>query len=142
MKTEAAGINLIAGFEQCRLKAYKDGGGVWTIGFGHTGPEVKEGETITQDEADELFYGDLIHAEQCVDELVTVPLTQNQYDALSSWSFNLGYKHLKGSTMLKLLNKGNYASAAEEILKWNQDNGKVVAGLVRRREAERKLFLS
>lgn len=142
MKIEAAGINLIAEFEGCRLTAYRDGGGVMTIGIGHVSDDITEGESITQDEADELFYGDLLHVEDCIDRLVKVPLTQNQHDGLASWVFNLGCARLAESTMLKRINAMLYNQAADEMLRWNQDNGKVVAGLTRRRTAERKLFLS
>lgn len=141
MKTSQVGIALIKFFEKCRLVAYQDGGGVWTIGWGHT-HDVHPGDTCTSAEADELLAGDLIHAEEDVARLVRVPLAENEHAALVSWFYNLGAPKVKNSTLLRLLNQMRYAEAAEEFLKWVSPGSANEAGLTRRREAERKLFLT
>ena len=150
MKCGQRGRALIQSFEQCRLKAYLDGGGVWTIGWGHTGPDVYEGLEITQEQADAWFEDDIGETEQGVERLVLVPVTQNQFDALCSFAYNVGLdidkdtlaEGLGDSTLLRKLNAGDYAGAHAEFKKWNKDNGKVVRGLTRRRTAEAKLFIS
>lgn len=142
------GAELIKSFEDCRLTAYRDGGGVWTIGWGHTGPEVQRGLTITQGEADALFDADTAQFERDVNSLLKVEVTQNQFDALISFAYNCGAdidadtraEGLGDSTLLKLLNAGNIDGAKNEFRKWNKDNGKVVPGLTRRRAAEAALF--
>src|SRR5678815_955841 len=148
VKLSAKGKALIQAFESCRLTAYRDTGGVWTIGWGHTGPDVREGSVITQDRADRLFAEDVAEFERDVSELVKVPVTQNQFDALVSFAYNVGSdidddtlaEGLGDSTLLRKLNAGDYAGAAAEFPKWCHDNGKIVGGLLRRRNAERKLF--
>ena len=135
------GVALIKEFEGCKLKAYKCPAGVWTIGYGHTGPEVHEGQTITQQEAEVILENDLKKFIDGVDKLVTVELTSNQLGALVSFAFNVGLGNLKSSTLLKILNQGRYVDAAEQFLRWNKAGGKVLPGLTRRREAERLLFL-
>lgn len=141
MRLGTAGINLIKSSEGLRLQAYRDGGGVLTIGYGHT-KGVREGDVISEIKATEFLLDDVADAVDAVNHLVKVPLTQNQFDALVDFTFNLGSGALGSSTLLKKLNSTDYAGAADEILRWNKDNGKVIAGLTRRREAERKLFLS
>lgn len=149
MKLSERGREFIKSFESCKLKAYRDGGGVWTVGWGHTGPEVRPGFTLTQSQADALFDDDVARFEAGVNDLVTVPMTQGQFDALVSFSFNVGLDQdadtqaegLGDSSLLRYLNRGNYPIAAEEFKKWVHDNGKIVAGLVRRRAAERDMFL-
>ena len=148
MKISSAGEALIKSFESCRLTAYRDGGGVLTIGWGHTGDEVVPGLTITQSQADALFDDDIARFERGVAALVTVPLTQGQFDALVSFSYNVGLDQdedtkaegLGDSTLLRKLNAEDYAGACAEFPKWNKDNGKVVNGLIRRRKAEAELF--
>ena len=148
MQLGAAGRALIQEFEQCRLKAYLDGGGVWTIGWGHTGADVHEGLVVTQAQADALFEHDIARFVADVNSLVKVPVTQNEFDALVSFAYNCGSdidadtkaEGLGDSTLLRLLNKGDRAGAAREFQKWVKDNGKIVGGLIRRRKAERKLF--
>ncbi|MDE1714209.1 lysozyme (plasmid) [Chromobacterium amazonense] len=140
MKTNAAGIKLIKSFENLRLNAYQDMVGVWTIGYGHTGPEVKPGQSLTQAQADQLLADDLDHFETGVSRLVTAPLNANQFSALVSFSYNLGLGSLQRSTLLELLNKSNYAGAAAQFPDWDHSGGKVVAGLLRRRLAEQTLF--
>ena len=136
-----AGLQLIKQFEGCKLVAYKDGGGVWTIGYGHTA-NVFPKMTIMQVEADRLLSEDLKWAEATVNNHVKVPLTQQQYDALVSFVFNIGGCEFKSSTLLKKLNANEYLEAANQILRWDHDNGKVVRGLTNRRVAERALFVS
>ena len=115
---------------------------MWTIGYGHTGPDVKPGLAITRQQADKLLVNDLARFERGVNALVTVRLNQNQFDALVSFSYNLGLSSLQGSTLLRLLNAGNFQAAADQFPRWNRAGGKEVAGLTRRRAEERKLFMS
>ena len=140
--TSPTGRAMIAGFEGLRLTAYQDIVGVWTIGYGHTGPDVKPGLAITRQQADQLLVNDLARFERGVNALVTVRLNQNQFDALVSFSYNLGLSSLQGSTLLRLLNAGNFQAAADQFPRWNRAGGKEVAGLTRRRAEERKLFMS
>ncbi|KQE76206.1 lysozyme [Acinetobacter pittii] len=145
MTTSDVGVDLISGFEDTRFKAYDDGVGVWTIGTGTTvypnGVKVKQGDTCTPEQAKAYFKHDLAKFEKAVNEAVTVTLTQNQFDALVSLTYNIGSGAFKSSNLLKLLNKGDYQGAADQLLRWNKAKGKVLNGLVRRREAERALFL-
>lgn len=142
MKISKKGLDLIKQFEGLELKAYKDSVGVVTIGYGSTGPHVSMGMVINQEQAESLLKQDVSRFEKGVSEIVKVPLNQNQFDALVSFSFNLGLGNLKSSTLLKKLNAKDYQGAADEILRWNRAGGKVLAGLTRRRIAERDLFLS
>lgn len=143
MKTGEAGRALIESFEALRLKAYPDpktGGEPWTIGWGHTG-SVREGDTCTEAEADALLAGDLMHAEDVVNELVRVTLSQDEFDALVSFVYNCGEGNFAKSTLLRLLNQMKYDQAADEILKWISPGTSVEKGLRRRRDMEWKLFL-
>lgn len=146
MRVSENGINLIKQFEGCRLTAYQDSVGVWTIGYGWTqaidGKPVAKGMVITQQKADDLLKQGVVQYENGVNSLVKVQLNQNQFDALVDFAYNLGVNALKGSTLLKKLNAGDYAGAANEFTKWNKAGGKELAGLTRRREAEKSLFLS
>ncbi|WP_043611600.1 lysozyme [Chromobacterium violaceum] len=142
MKTNAAGISLIKQFEGVRLAAYQDMVGVWTIGYGHTGPDVKAGMTITQQQADQLLAADLEKFETGIRKAVIVPLNANQFSALVSFSYNLGLGNLRSSTLLRLLNKGDYNGAAAQFPRWNRAGGQAVPGLTRRRKAEQALFLT
>nr|DAL56024.1 MAG TPA_asm: Lysozyme [Caudoviricetes sp.] len=149
MQTSDKGIFLIKGFEGCRLTAYPDpgtGGAPWTIGYGWTlpvdGKPVRPGMTIDQATADRLLKTGLVSYENDVLKIVKVKLTQGQFDALVSFAYNVGSRALSTSTLLKKLNAGDIKSAADEFLRWNKAGGKVLNGLVRRREAERALFLS
>ncbi len=139
-----AGLDLIKNFEGCRLTAYPDpgsGGEPWTIGYGHTGPEVHEGLTITQEQADQDLQRDLQNFEQAVNDLIAVSLTPNQFAALVSFDYNTG--SLATSTLLRLVNAGNFQAAAGQFALWVHDgNGNVLPGLVRRRAAEKQLFLT
>lgn len=135
------GKDLIKEFEGCKLKAYLCPAGVWTIGYGHT-YGVTAGKTITQQQAEILLNNDYADFERKVENLLKVDITDNQLGALTSFAFNLGLGNLQKSTLLKLVNASKFTEAAEEFIKWNKANGKVLDGLTRRREAERKLFLS
>lgn len=137
----AAGLQLLTSFEGCRLLAYKDIGGVWTIGYGHTGPEVVFGLKISQQQAEEYLRADLSKFEAGIKKLVKVPLTDNEYSALVCLVYNIGLGAFEASTLLRRLNDSKYEDAANQFLRWNKDNGVVVAGLHRRRQAERELFL-
>lgn len=139
MKTSQRGIDLIKSFEGLRLSAYKDVVGVVTIGYGTTSG-VKMGDTITKERAEELLREDVKRFEGYVDRLVKVPLTQGMFDALVSFTYNLGPGALEKSTLLDQLNRGDYDGAAEQFGRWVKAGGKTLAGLVRRRAAERALF--
>ncbi len=139
MNTSAEGIALIKKFEGCELEAYQCSAGVWTIGYGHT-KDVEEGDTISKDQAEEMLVEELHEYENYVNEYVNVALSQNQFDALVSWVYNLGSSNLHASTMLKVLNSGDYEGVPAQIKRWNKAGGKVLQGLIRRREAEALLF--
>jgi lysozyme len=141
MNVSETGIELIKKFEGCALKAYKCPAGVWTIGYGHT-LGVNEGQNITKTQAEEYLKQDLKQFETAVNNLVNVPLNKNQFDAIVSFCYNLGAGNLKKSTLLKLLNKGDYKGAAEQFDHWVYAGGKKLNGLVKRRAAEKKLFLT
>ena len=144
MKISNNGLNLIKQFEGLRLAAYDDGAGVWTIGYGTikypNGARVKKGDKITQAQADQYIANDVATFERSVNMLVNVPLTQNQFDALVSFTYNLGATNLSASTLLKKLNTKDYKGTSAEFQKWNKAGGKVMTGLVRRRKAEMELF--
>lgn len=139
MQISKAGLDLIKQFEGLYLKAYRCPAGVPTIGYGHTAG-VAMGQTITQQQADDYLRRDVRQFERAVARLVTVPLTQGQFDALVSFAFNIGDGALAQSTLLRLLNAGDYAGAAAQFDRWNKAGGRVLPGLVRRRAAERALF--
>lgn len=138
-RTSTRGRALIKGAEGTELKAYRDTGGVWTIGTGHTGPDVTPGLTITAERADELLQQDLRTAEAAVNRLFPTT-TQDQFDALVSFTFNLGEGQVSASTLRKLHNAGDYAGAAGQFSRWVFDNGVKLNGLVTRRAAEAKLY--
>lgn len=140
MKISQAGKNLIISFEGLRKEAYKCPAGVWTIGVGSTVPAVKAGDVVTKQEALARFDNDLIRFENAVDRLVKVPLSQNQFDALVSFTFNVGEGALAKSTLLKRLNRGEYAAVPAELMKWTRGGGKELPGLVRRRRAEAAMW--
>jgi len=155
MKMSEKGIKLIKNYEGCRLKAYKCPAGVWTIGFGHTN-NVRPDDVITQAEADKLFKMDLIIHENNVSRLVKVPLTQNQFDALVSLEYNIGYGNFSSSILLKKVNAKDYKGAAEQFIRLNPKpididdkylgwcfvGKKNCQGLVKRRLKEKELFLT
>ena len=133
------GLSLIKKFEGCELEAYQCSAGVWTIGYGHT-KGVTPSDSISQEEAEQMLVDELHEYESYVNEYVTVALSQNQFDALVSWVYNLGPANLKSSTLLKVLNSGDYAGVPDQIERWNKAGGKVLEGLIRRRQAESSLF--
>lgn len=148
MQTNDAAIALIKEYEGLRTEAYPDPAHGWsvpTIGYGHTSaagaPRVSKGMKITPAGAEEILRSDLVKFERAVASAVHVPLNENQFGALVSFTFNLGPGNLKSSTLLRRLNAGDYAGAAAEFGKWVKADGKTLPGLVRRREAERLLFL-
>jgi lysozyme len=140
MKLSDRGLALIKRFEGLRLQAYHDIVGVLTIGYGHTGPDVAEDMVINASDAETLLRQDTLKFENGVEKSVKVPLTQGQFDALVSFSYNVGLGSLRKSTLLKKLNAGDYQGASREFERWNRAGGKVVLGLVVRRKLERQVF--
>ena len=147
MRISPRGLSLLKQFEGCRLIPYKDSAGLYTIGYGHL---IADGKTlpdsakykITQKQADLLLKYDVIPREKAVERLCTVPLSQNEFDALVSFVFNLGAGCFQRSTIRQKLNRGDRAGAAKVLLRYNRAGGKVIKGLVNRRMAEFKLFMS
>ena len=139
MNISKEGIDLIKHFEGCRLEAYEDAVGVPTIAYGRI-KDVKMGDSCTQAQAEAWLDEELHEYEGYINDAVTVALTQNQFDSLVSWVYNLSPSNLKSSTMLKVLNKEQYADVPEQIQRWNKAGGKVLEGLTKRRNAEALLF--
>ena len=139
MNISNEGISLIKKFEGCELESYQDAVGVWTIGYGHT-KNVKEGMTISKEQADNMLLNELDEYCEHVEKAVDVTLKQNEFDALVSWTYNLGPTNLNDSTMLKVLNNKDFEEVPNQIKRWNKAGGKVLDGLIRRREAEALLF--
>ena len=140
------GLELIKHFEGCptdeegNAVAYQDAVGVWTIGYGHT-KDVQEGDKWTKEKAEFMLWRELEDEyEDYINNYVHVPLNQQQFDALCSWVYNLGPANLKKSTLIRKLNNGQYKETPNQIKRWNKAGGKVLEGLVRRREAEALLF--
>jgi lysozyme len=133
-------IDLIKRFEGCKLSAYLCPAKVATIGYGHT-ENVKLGDVITQQQADELLLKDLVVFERAVNNMVIVQINDNQRGALVSFAFNVGKTALKNSTLLKKLNNKDYIGSANEFMRWNKVAGKPLKGLTNRRKAEKELFL-
>ena len=141
MHTSLNGIELIKTNEGCVLTAYQPlVGDPWTIGWGSTGPDVHEGLIWTQDQADARLMQDIGHCEDEINRCVTVTLTQDEFDALVDFVYNLGPGALESSTMLHLLNEGDYQGAAGQFDLWDHAHGRVVADLLRRRQSEQNLF--
>jgi len=139
MKLSDTGQDLIKHFEGLELKAYKCPAGVWTIGYGHI-KGVSEGDEITALTANRMLIEEMVEYENYINNAVKVDLTQNQFDAMVSWVYNLGSGNLNASTLLKVLNSGDYAGVPAQMLRWNKAGGKVLEGLTRRRQAEADLF--
>ena len=139
METSQDGLKLIKKFEGCDLKSYQDSVGVWTIGYGHT-KGVEEGQEITQDEGEEMLASELGEYEGYINDMVECDLEQHQFDALVAWVYNLGPTNLRSSTMLKRLNANDLDDVPNQIKRWDKAGGKVLQGLVRRREAEALMF--
>ena len=139
MKPSQACVDLVKEFEGFRPTAYLCPAGVWAIGYGTT-ENVDPGDEVTEQEAEEMLMDDLLEASKAIDDLVDVELTQQQYDALTSFVYNVGRDAFRNSTMLRLLNAGDYDGAAKQFPRWNKGGGRVLAGLTRRRRAERQVF--
>jgi len=151
MKTSTNGIGLIHSWEQFRHKAYADSGGTWTVGWGSTrifGRSVRRGDYVTREEGDEQFEKDLVYFENAVESYVRVRINQNQFDALMSLCYNIGAGGLRRSKVLKHLNNHELFQAGESFMRHvytrHRKTKKLIKlkGLVRRRKAEKKLFLS
>ena len=139
-QTNASGVHLIKSFEGLRLKAYQDAVGVWTIGYGTT-RGVKPGQEISEAQAEALLKADLNRFEQAVNQAVRVSINDNQFAAIVSFTYNVGAGAMRSSTLLRKLNRRDTYGAANEFPRWNRAGGRVLAGLTRRRNAERALFL-
>lgn len=144
MKISRLGIDLITRWEGCKLDAYKDGGGVWTIGYGHTSmagaPEVKKGLKITLQDAKDIFVRDIVRYEAAVSKALTRTPTQAQFDAMVSLCYNIGPGAFAGSTLVRKFNAGDVAGARKAFGSWIKDNGKVIKGLQNRRADEQNHF--
>ena len=136
-----AGLALTKSFEGLRLEAYQDVGGVWTVGYGHTGPDLLAGMKISQADADALLRAYVSAAVACVNRGVTEEISQAQFDALVDFCFNVGQGNLLKSSLLRYVNLGEFENAAAQFLLWVNAGGKRVEGLVRRRQAERAMFV-
>lgn len=135
----AAGLALIEQFEGCKLSAYRDTGGVWTIGYGHT-HNVKPGDTCSRAQAEQWLGEDLASAENAVEHLIDTPLHDNEFAALVSFAYNVGFGAFAKSTLRTRLNRGDYACVPAFLKAWVFDNGKKIDGLVNRRAAEAALW--
>mgnify|MGYP004442585895 FL=1 len=141
MRTSKRGIDLIKKYEGCKLSAYKCPAGVWTIGYGHTGG-VRQGQVITMEQAEEYLKQDLQKFEKGIDGY-GLKLSQNQFDALVSFAYNLGLGNLSSSTLLRKAKKNPMdTSIYNEFLRWNKAGGKVLSGLTKRRTTEAKLYFT
>ena len=137
---------LLKKFEGCKLTAYRCPAGICTIGYGHTAsagaPPVKDGMTITQQQADDILSRDLVKFETAVHNMVHQPLTQHQFDVLVDFAYNAGIGNLQSSTLLKKVNAAKFDEVPAELMKWTKGGGKVLPGLVRRRQAESAWWVS
>jgi lysozyme len=136
----AKGLALTKSFEGLYLEAYQDCAGIWTIGYGHTGAGICAGQSISEERAAALLEADLAEAVACVNRVVQIPVTQNQFDAMVDFCFNAGRGNFVQSTLLRKLNRGDAAGAAAQFGLWVHAAGKVIPGLMRRRNAEAALF--
>jgi len=141
MKLSPRGLALLTKSESCRLKAYKCPAGVWTIGWGHCGPEVHEGMEVTNEEASTLLQADVLAFDAGV-SAICPESTQSQHDAMCCLAFNIGIEAFRKSSVARLHNAGKYAEAGQAFALWNRAGGKVLPGLVARRAAEASLYLS
>lgn len=139
MKTAMEGFKLIKSFEGFRDKAYVCPAGIWTIGYGHT-RDVYLGQVVSRYEAEEYLKEDVSDAECVINKYVHTEINQHQFDALVSFVFNVGRDHFLRSTLLKLLNAGDYIGTVAQFLRWNKVGNKILPGLTRRRLAEKSLF--
>ena len=139
MKTGTKGLDLIKFFEGLELEAYRCAAGVWTIGYGHT-KGVERGMKIDANTANKMLSEELTEYENYINSYVTVELNQDQFDAMVSWVYNLGGGNLKASTLLQVLNDGDYDGVPAQMMRWNKAGGRVLEGLTKRRQAEADLF--
>ena len=142
MKIDKYGEKLIKNFESCKLTAYKADKSekYYTIGWGHYGADVKKDMKISKERANELFRNDIKYFETCVSSCLKVKVTQSMFNALVSFTYNVGFGNLKKSTLLKYVNKKQFRKASNEFKKWNKCGGKVLKGLVKRRLLEQTEF--
>ena len=140
MQCNQAGVDLIKSFEGCELTAYADQGGVWTIGYGTTGPFVTPGLTITQEQADNWLTAKIQSVAASLSRMITLPLNENEFSALCSWAYNVGIGSVANSTLLKELNEGDVDEVPNQLMLWNHVDGVINQGLVRRRAAEVDLW--
>ena len=142
MKIDKYGKKLIKQFESCKLSAYKvdNAEKYYTIGYGHYGADVKKGMKISKDTAEKLFRNDIKYFENCVNSCLKVKITQSMFNALVSFTYNVGFSAFKNSTLLKYVNKKQFTKASKEFKKWNKCGGKVLKGLVKRRLLEKIEF--
>jgi lysozyme len=141
MTMSPEGLDFIKGWESCQLRPYLDGGGVWTCGWGHTGPDVTPHEMWTQDHADSVLAQDVRRTTTVLRGYIHRTASQQQFDALSSLAFNCGAAAIGNSGLMSRFNSGLDKECADRFLQWNHDNGVIVPGLTRRREAERMMYL-
>ena len=134
------GFAMTRSFEGLRLESYQDSAEIWTIGYGHTGPEVHEGQRISEFEAEALLRADLAAAIACVRRAVSVEVTQDQFDALADFCFNIGRGNFQSSSLLRYVNRSEFESVVVQFGLWIHAGGEVEPGLVRRRAAEAALF--
>ncbi len=139
MRISEDGLELIKKFEGCETTAYQDSVGVWTIGFGQT-EGVEEGQTCSVEDAESMLADEMDEYEGYVNNMVKVELQQHEFDALVAWVYNLGPTNLGESTMLKVLNGGQFDRVPDEMNRWTRAGGKILEGLVRRRQAESLMF--
>ena len=139
MKISENGLELIKKFEGCETTAYQDSVGVWTIGFGHT-KGVEEGQTCSIEDAESMLADEMDEYEGYINNMVKVELQQHEFDALVAWVYNLGPTNLGESTMLKVLNGGQFDRVPDEMNRWTRAGGEILEGLVRRRQAESLMF--
>ena len=139
MKISSDGLELIKHFEGCETTAYQDSVGVWTIGYGHT-KGVEEGQRCSIEDAETMLADEMDEYEGYINNMVKVDLEQHEFVALVAWGYNLGPTNLGESTMLKVLNRGQFDRVPSEMKRWNRAGGQVLEGLVRRRTAESLIF--
>jgi lysozyme len=137
VKASPTAVGLIKKYEGFRAKAYMDSNG-WAVGYGQTGPNITKDSVVTEPEAVKLLANHIASIQDRMADMIKVPITQNQFDALVSFTYNVGLGKFKSSTLLKLLNQGKHQEAADQLLRWTN---KGLKGLVRRRTEERELFL-
>jgi lysozyme len=139
-RIDSNGINLIKDFEKLSLKSYRDSGGTWTVGYGHTGPDVGRWTRVSKRKANRLLEEDVSATERAVADALRVKTTQNQFNAMVSLAFNVGVTNFKQSTLLRLHNKKAFSSASREFIKWSKVNGKTSQGLLIRRRREANIY--